>query len=105
MKALKITALTLVLMAGGKLVAQETEKAKDPAKVFDRVDTNKDGSIDKTEFNTAVEKREIKKEKEIDGDKHFAKTDTNSDGLISKEEFLARKEKVKAKKENKKAVE
>lgn len=89
-------------MLAGQVVAQETEKPKDPAKMFDRLDTNKDGSIDKTEFNTAIEKREIKKEKEIDADKQFAKTDTDSNGLISKEEFLARKEAAKAKRENKK---
>jgi len=103
MKALHFTALTLGLLVCSQVSAQETEKQKDPAKVFDRLDTSKDGFIDKTEFNAAVEKREIKKEKEIDGDKQFAKADTNSDGLISKEEFIARKEEVKAKKANKKA--
>lgn len=102
MKALKFTALTFGLMLSGQVIAQEPEKPKDPAKMFEHLDTNKDGSIDKTEFNAAAEKREAKKEKEIDADKHFTKLDSNSDGLISKEEFLAHKEDMKAKKENKK---
>ena len=106
MNTFKITVLSLGLVLSGQVIAQTQtttpapapapEKQHDPAKLFAKLDTNGDGSIDKTEFTAAAEKREEKKDKDIDIDKQFSKTDTNGDGLISKEEFIARKDEMKA---------
>lgn len=104
MNTFKIAVLALGVTLSGQAVAQTQtttpapapEKQHDPEKLFTKLDTNGDGSIDKTEFTTAAQKREEKKDKDIDIDKQFAKTDTNSDGLISKDEFLARKDEMKA---------
>jgi Ca2+-binding EF-hand superfamily protein len=53
---------------------QTARKAKgDPAKSFARIDTNKDGFIDKDELDTFLAKR-------------FAKLDTNGDGVLGADE-------------------
>ena len=53
---------------------QEKRKAKgNPAKLFARIDTNKDGFIDKSELDAFLAKR-------------FAKLDKNGDGVLSADE-------------------
>lgn len=103
MNTVKIGMLTLGLFLGNQVIAQESKAQTPPSsdKLFNRIDSNQDGVIDKTEFVAAKEKREEKTGKEINEEKQFAKFDTNGDDLISKEEFNARKEDLKEKKEAK----
>ncbi|MBW7912166.1 MAG: EF-hand domain-containing protein [Taibaiella sp.] len=61
-------------------IAQQKGRGKniDPDKVFEKLDTDKDGKINKEE----VEKADRPRLKE-----NFSKIDADSDGFISKEEF------------------
>jgi Ca2+-binding EF-hand superfamily protein len=51
------------------------------SRVFDRVDTNRDGAIDRGEFEAAMAKR-------------FARLDTNGDGHLDRGEIEAARERV-----------
>jgi len=91
----------------GKISREEASKYKGVAKVFDRVDTNKDGYLAKDEMQLQQAKRTEIKLKAIDGNndgrisraeadatapklaKNFDKLDTNKDGFIDKQEMAA----------------
>lgn len=79
-KLLAISALALIL--SGPAMAGE-EGQHEPGKMFEKVDTDKDGLISKAEF--------LAKHEEM-----FTKIDTNTDGSLSKEELDAGREKWKA---------
>ncbi len=59
------------------------------SKMFDKLDGNSDGSIDKSEFDSFSSKISEKLGTSVDSDSIFSKIDTDSDGLISKEEHSA----------------
>lgn len=59
------------------------------SQMFDKLDGNDDGSIDKSEFDSFGSKISEKLGSSIDTDRMFSKIDTDSDGLISKEEHSA----------------
>lgn len=52
------------------------EMKRDPARTFDRLDTNKDGYLDATEIDALTAKR-------------FARLDTNNDGIVTADERAA----------------
>lgn len=60
----------------------ESCKRHGPGKHLKEADTNKDGTIDKAEFQAMH-------------DKHFAEMDANKDGKLSKDELAAGKENAK----------
>jgi Ca2+-binding EF-hand superfamily protein len=91
----------LLLAAIPTLSAEEKSKSKpekSPQEAFEKMDTDKNGSLNKAEFS-AKTKDPAKAEKK------FAKADTNKDGTISLEEFTAagnkKKDPNKDKKESK----
>lgn len=103
MKKPTITVFAFTIFLGSQIVAQEPiqQKERDPEKLFARMDTNGDGSIDKLEFEAIKEKREEKTGKEIDGSKLFSKIDANNDGSISKEEFNTHQNQMQERRLNK----
>lgn len=60
-----------------------------PEEMFAKIDSNGDGSIDKTEMQSFSERISNQDGDTIDISKMFAEIDTDSDGLISQDEFLA----------------
>jgi Ca2+-binding EF-hand superfamily protein len=68
---------------------QKAEKPKkDPAKVFEGLDKNKDGKVSKEEFMANK-----KGDWAAQGEKNFAGKDKNSDEVLTLEEFTAKKAK------------
>jgi len=72
--------ITLAISNPDTTTAQQKGRGKniDPDKVFEKLDTDKDGKISKEE----VDKADRPRLKE-----NFSKIDTDNDGFISKEEF------------------
>lgn len=62
-----------------------------PEDMFAKIDSNSDGSIDKTEMQSFSEQISNQDGDTIDISRMFADMDTDSDGLISQDEFLAAK--------------
>ena len=56
---------------------------------FQKIDSNGDGSLDKTEISSFADKISEKTGQSLDADQLFSKLDTNGDDLISQEEFDA----------------
>jgi Ca2+-binding EF-hand superfamily protein len=78
---LKVFVLIGVITLGANANAQSAQQRKpSPEKVMERLDTNKDGSLDK---------EEVKKAKKGKLFEHFDKIDKDSDGLISIKELTA----------------
>lgn len=106
MKLLKGSVLLLLLFAVTNISAQEiTEKVK---KKFDRIDNDKNGSVELAEMNV-FKKHKTNKNGQLKGEMFFFGLDKNEDNKVTIEEFamkpnwkLARekaKAKAKAKKE------
>ena len=56
---------------------------------FGKIDTNGDGSLDKTEISSFADKISEMGGQSVDADELVSRLDTNEDGLISQEEFDA----------------
>lgn len=56
---------------------------------FDKIDSNGDGSIDKTEFSSFADEISERTGRSIDVDQKISELDTDGDGLVSQEEFKA----------------
>ena len=103
-----LTALCLVAAAAGTVAAQTVPsqpggKTAGRISYFDRVDTNKDGFIDRAEYRAGLEKLFDYKDKNKDGvlsldelktrrgdpAKRLARFDTDKNGSISRAEFMA----------------
>lgn len=95
MKTFKVGLLlvTLCVFAIQFAQAQEQKKEQNPEERFEKIDTNSDGLIDKLEFKTKMDRKNIKDGKVIDIEKMFAKKDKNADGFIDLEEFKAKGQK------------
>lgn len=86
---LRCGAFVIALMFSSNLVAaDDADKAKklDPAKVFERMDTNGDGKISKEEFKTTLGKFPRLQDKAEVIDKIFGRLDSNQDGFVDKDE-------------------
>jgi hypothetical protein len=81
LKKTLILAASAVVALGLSASANALEKTG----VLERLDTNKDGFVDKAEYLAKTEQR-------------FAKIDTNKDGKLSKEEYKASRDARKARK-------
>lgn len=79
--------------SGNSLMGQlnMTSAKPKPEEIFAKIDSNGDGSIDKTELQSFSEQISNRDGDTIEISKMFANIDTDSDGLISQEEFLAAK--------------
>jgi hypothetical protein len=92
-KPLMTTALIAAISLAGATISNAAEgakKPKDPKVAFEKLDTDKNGSISKEEFSA-------KAKDAAKADKAFDKKDTNKDGSLSLEEFSV----APAKKDNK----
>ncbi len=86
-KTLKTVVFILVLVFGIQVNAQSKNRQKpDFEKIIKKLDTNKDGLIDKSEAAKGERKRLIE---------NFDKIDSDSDGFISLEELKAMRKKKK----------
>ena len=59
------------------------------ANPFDKVDSNGDGAIDKTEFSAFAVEMSEKTGRSVDVDQEMAEIDTDGDGLVNPEELEA----------------
>ncbi|MCP4220050.1 MAG: EF-hand domain-containing protein [bacterium] len=73
-------------------LGMQNHKKKRP---FQLADLNGNGTLDKTEAMSFVDKISQKSGKDINGEELFSKIDTNQDGLIDRDEFKAGKKHVK----------
>ena len=90
MKKFVLSALAMAFMAAlcVNVNAEEKKEEKKPvdrSKLFDRLDSNKDGSLSKEEFSARAKTDE---QKERVG-KQFDRLDKDKNGSISKEEFTS----------------
>tara|TARA_R110002012_G_scaffold120259_1_gene269456 strand:- start:1285 stop:1611 length:327 start_codon:yes stop_codon:yes gene_type:complete len=104
-KVLKLVIFTLALSAFSFANAQEEKRERpSPEKMFEKLDTDKNGEISLAEFK---DREAIKKEKEKKRDdmmeKRFSKMDANSNQTISKEEFMKALEIMKERRMKKQA--
>jgi|GEM_PF-2546088 len=75
------------LSVGPRQRSQAPDASQTAEKMFSKVDTNGDGSIDKTEFATAIQNRgDSGKGQAVNADDLFSKIDSNGDGTVSKAE-------------------
>lgn len=77
-----LVAVSLSFAADGK---KGDRKKYDPAAMFDRLDTNKDGSLDKDEWLNNPRMKDASKERKEAAEKAFDKVATG--GKVSKEKF------------------
>ena len=76
-----------LVLGGSFAVAAPGEGKKnppDPAKVFARKDTNKDGSLTLDEFKTGMKDKQLER-----APQRFKTIDANGDGKVSMDEFKA----------------
>jgi len=66
-----------------------SRRAEMKQQMFAKVDTDGDGSIDRSEFESMAEKLSERSGQSIDVEKAFASLDTNADGLLAKAEIEA----------------
>ena len=85
----------LALLGSHPLRAEDDAKKKDPAKKFEKLDADKNGSVNLDEFKAS--KKDPAKAESV-----FNAKDTNKDGALSLEEFSAKK--VKSHKKDKSAT-
>ncbi|NBR48224.1 EF-hand domain-containing protein [bacterium] len=81
-----IVATSLALLGANPVRAQDGAKKKDPAKKYEKLDTDKNGSVSLDEFKAS--KKDPAKAESV-----FNAKDTNKDGALSLEEFSAKKPK------------
>jgi hypothetical protein len=72
---------------GGLMHHMQGMNRLNPQKMFNRVDANKDGGIDASEFKFVAERISEKFGIAIDFKEVFAQLDENSDGLFDQEEM------------------
>ena len=80
-----IVATSLALLGANPVLAKEGKK-KDPAKVFEKLDADKNASVSKDELKAGAKNPEK-------AEMAFNAKDTNKDGALSFEEFSAKKKK------------
>jgi len=80
--------LTACLVLGGSCVlaapGEGQKRPPDPAKVFVRKDTNKDGALTLDEFKTGMKDKQLER-----APQRFKTLDANGDGKVSLDEFTA----------------
>ena len=81
-----IVATFLALLGANPVLAKDAKK-KDPAKVFEKLDADKNASVSKDELKAGAKNPEK-------AEKAFNAKDTNKDGALSLEEFSAKKKKA-----------
>ncbi|GGK25919.1 hypothetical protein GCM10007962_20250 [Yeosuana aromativorans] len=99
---MKFNSLTIVILALGLIgftQANAQNKKPDPQKMFNSIDTNKDGSISLEEFKAKKRKQEVKPEVL---EKRYAHMDADNNGSVTLEEFKAGLAKGKGMKDKKK---
>lgn len=70
--------LTAAEWAARETKARSKAARRDPARMFARLDRNRDGSLDRTEIGALLARR-------------FARLDANADGALTREERAARR--------------
>ena len=89
MKKAIVTSLAGALMMFGlPLIAQQADSADQAERTFASLDSNRDGKLDKAEFNRMLD-QSGQQVSDQDKENEFKAWDANSDGSISKEEFKA----------------
>lgn len=69
-----------------QMMTQTMQQRQD--NLFSKVDSNKDGGLDKTEFSDLAKKMSEMSGSSISADNMFATYDANNDGTLSKDDFL-----------------
>ncbi len=85
----------LFVIGFGSLLLTSAASAKGKKRVFEDVDTDKDGKVSKTEFLVGVKSEDRAK-------KRFDKKDKDKDGFLSKKEFNSKRKGKKGSKKPKK---
>lgn len=88
---MKVSIVKMSAMALGVLVYSQTQaqppQRPDKEEVFAKLDTSKDGQLDKEEFKAGAKMRKEKLSEKKDARKAFDRIDANENGTIEFDEF------------------
>lgn len=82
------TLTTAFILTGASYAMADNHERPDKGAMFEKLDTNSDGSISMDEF--AAKKMKHKKDKKEKHGKMIEKIDQNGDGVLSEDEFISK---------------